>query len=104
MLQLNYTKIIAAVDALNGQTTTMAATGTADDIAQRIYTRCREQFSGSQLLYQRDILSLGIIPAKNLEILLECTQKLVDQNLFRVYQDSNNRLAWKVIAEEDAEK
>lgn len=82
----------------------MAATGTADDIAQRIYTRCREQFSGSQLLYQRDILSLGIIPAKNLEILLECTQKLVDQNLFRVYQDSENRLAWKVIAEEDAEK
>ncbi|KAF5016040.1 hypothetical protein F66182_12407, partial [Fusarium sp. NRRL 66182] len=82
----------------------MAATGTADDIAQRIYARCREQFSGSQLLYQRDILSLGIIPAKNLEILLECTQKLVDQNLFRVYQDSDNRLAWKVIAEEDAEK
>lgn len=82
----------------------MAAAGTTDEIARKIYLKCREQFSSSQLLYQRDILSLGIIPAKSLEILLECTQKLVDQNYFRVYQDSENRLAWKVIAEEDAEK
>ncbi|KAH8695936.1 putative DNA-directed RNA polymerase III subunit Rpc34 [Talaromyces proteolyticus] len=82
----------------------MAAAGNVEDIASQIYAKCRDQFSASQLLYQRDILGLGLVPNKSLEILLQCTQHLVDQNLFRVYQDGDNRLAWKVIAREDAEK
>ncbi|OKL60699.1 hypothetical protein UA08_04412 [Talaromyces atroroseus] len=78
--------------------------GTNDDIANKIYGQCREKFSASQLIYQNDILNLGLIPNKNLEILLACTQILVNRNLFRVYQDSDNRIAWKLIAAEDAEK
>lgn len=78
--------------------------GRIQEIADKIYTQCCEKFSASQLLYQRDILGLGLIPNKDLETLLQCTQTLVDQNRFRVYQDSDNRLAWKVIAAEDAEK
>jgi DNA-directed RNA polymerase III subunit RPC6 len=78
--------------------------GSNDQIADKIYAQCRDKFSASQLLYQNDILNLGLIPNKNLEILLACTQTLVNRNLFRVYQDSDNRIAWKLIAAEDAEK
>jgi DNA-directed RNA polymerase III subunit RPC6 len=74
------------------------------DLANSVYHKCLSQFSASQLLYQRDILGLGLIPNKSLETLLQCTQYLVDQNYFRVYQDTENRLSWKVIPKEDAEK
>ncbi|CRG90449.1 DNA-directed RNA polymerase III subunit C34 [Talaromyces islandicus] len=73
-------------------------------LAESVYKKCLDQFSASQLLYQRDILGLGLIPNKSLEILLQCTQLLVDQNYFGVYQDAENRLSWKVIPREDAER
>lgn len=73
-------------------------------LASNVYAKCLDQFSSSQLLYQRDILGLGLIPNKSLEVLLQCTQLLVDQNYFGVYQDAEGRLSWKIIAREEAEK
>ena len=74
------------------------------ELASQLYDKCVKGFSPDQLFYQQDLLGLGIVPKNELALLLQCTQSLVDQKLFRLLQGKNDRLAWKVIAREDAEK
>jgi hypothetical protein len=74
------------------------------NLAERVYTKCLDLYSSSTLLYQRDILSLSIIPNNSLEVLLQCTQLLVDQNYFGVYQDGDGKLGWKLIDKVTAER
>jgi DNA-directed RNA polymerase III subunit RPC6 len=74
------------------------------DIASELYGQCRHKFSPSHLFYQHDLLGLGVIPNNSVELLLQCTQSLVDRSLFRVHEDKDNRIAWKLISQEDAER
>jgi DNA-directed RNA polymerase III subunit RPC6 len=73
-------------------------------IAAELYEACRTKFPADYLFYQQDLLKLGLIPDNDLALLLQCTQSLVDQNLFRTLQDKDDRLAWKIISQEDAER
>ncbi|KAI9925728.1 hypothetical protein ASPWEDRAFT_42390 [Aspergillus wentii DTO 134E9] len=73
-------------------------------LASKIYEACLGNFSPDHLFYQQDLLGLGIVPKNDLALLLQCTQSLVDQKLFRLLQGKNDRLAWKLISREDAEK
>lgn len=83
----------------------MASAGSrVAELAQKLYDACIEQFDEDHLFYQQDLLGLGVIPKGDVALLLQCTQSLVDQKLFRLLQDKNDRLAWKIISQEDAEK
>ncbi|KAL1984843.1 hypothetical protein VTN96DRAFT_8598 [Rasamsonia emersonii] len=73
-------------------------------LASELYEKCRSKYSEDHLIYQQDLLSLGVIPNNDLNLLLECTQSLVDQKLFRTHQDKDDRLAWKLISQKDAER
>lgn len=73
-----------------------------EDIASELYEKCSKRFSADDLMYQDDLFSLGVIAS--LDVLLQCTQSLVDRNLFRVLEDKGSRLAWKLISQEDAER
>ncbi|KAK2743883.1 34-kDa subunit of RNA polymerase III (C) [Myotisia sp. PD_48] len=73
-------------------------------LATAIYDRCLSDFPQDRLFHQQDLLGLGIIPNDDLSLLLTCTQVLVDQSLFRLLQTKDDRLAWKIIAQSDAEK
>ncbi|KAJ9289374.1 hypothetical protein DTO021C3_3200 [Paecilomyces variotii] len=73
-------------------------------LASKLYEECRNNFSPDHLFYQQDLIGLGIIPNNDLALLLQCTQSLVDQKLFRLLHGKDDRLAWKVISQEDAEK
>lgn len=73
-------------------------------LASELYEKCRSKFSEDHLIYQQDLLSLRVIPNNDLNLLLECTQSLVDQKLFRTHQDKDDRLAWKLISQKDAER
>ena len=73
-------------------------------IASKLYEECRDKFSADHLFYQKDLLSLGVVPNDNLTILLQCTQSLVDKKLLRLLHGKDGHLAWKVISQEDAEK
>jgi DNA-directed RNA polymerase III subunit RPC6 len=73
-------------------------------IASDLYNECRSKFPPNHLFYQQDLLNLKVVPNNDLALLLQCTQSLVDQKLFRLLHDKNGRLAWKIISQEDAEK
>lgn len=75
-----------------------------NELASRLYDECLKRYDSDHLFYQQDLLGLGVIERNNLPLLLQCTQLLVDQKLFRLLQGQNNRLAWKIISREDAEK
>ncbi|KAL4930501.1 RPC34 RNA polymerase subunit family protein [Aspergillus undulatus] len=77
--------------------------GSVTELASRLYDACLNNFSTDHNFSQQELLSLDIIPKNDLPLLLQCTQSLVDQKLFRLLQ-KNDRLAWKIIPREDAEK
>lgn len=74
------------------------------ELAQKLYDACLATYDTDRLFYQGDLLGLDVIPNGDVTLLLQCAQSLVDQKLFRLHQDRNDRLAWKVISQEDAEK
>lgn len=78
--------------------------GSTAELASRIYDACLDNFPSDHLFYQQELLGLGVVPDGDLALLLQCTQSLVDQKLFRLLQGKDNRLAWKLISREDAEK
>lgn len=83
------------------------AKGKASDpssLATAIYDRCLAEFPSDHLFYQQDLLSLGLIKDNDLGLLMKCAQILVDQSLFRLLEGKDSRLAWKIIAQSDAEK
>ena len=83
---------------------TSTSGGSTAELASRIYDECLNNFPADYLFYQQDLLGLGVVPKDDLALLLQCTQSLVDQKLFRLHQGKNDRLAWKLISREDAEK
>lgn len=76
----------------------------ADGLASALYEKCLSDFSPDHLFYQQDLSSLGVVPNDDLTLLMKCTQILVDRSLFRLLHGKDGRLAWKVIAQSDAEK
>jgi DNA-directed RNA polymerase III subunit RPC6 len=78
--------------------------GSVTELASKLYDACLSNFPIDHLFYQQDLLGLNIIPKNDLPLLLQCTQSLVDQKLLRLLQGKNDRLAWKLIPREDAEK
>ncbi|KAF9886440.1 34-kDa subunit of RNA polymerase III (C) [Aspergillus nanangensis] len=80
------------------------AGGSPNELASQIYDACVKDFPTDKLFYQQDLLGLGLVPKGDVSLLLRCTQLLVDQKLFRLLQGKNDRLAWKIISREDAEK
>ena len=83
----------------------MAAAGPRiGELASQLYDACAEQFDADHSFYQQDLLGLGIIPGDDIKLLLQCTQELVNQKLFRLLEAQNKRLVWRLVAREDAEK
>ncbi|KAI2089619.1 34-kDa subunit of RNA polymerase III (C) [Ophidiomyces ophidiicola] len=75
-----------------------------NELASALYSKCVSEFSSDHLFYQQDLLSVGVIPNNDVALLMKCAQSLVDQSLFRLLQGKDDRLAWKVIEQSDAEK
>jgi DNA-directed RNA polymerase III subunit RPC6 len=72
--------------------------------AAKLYDACLTHFEADRMFFQEDLLSLGVIPTNDLALLVQCAQSLVDQKLMRLLQTKTERLAWKIIPREDAEK
>jgi DNA-directed RNA polymerase III subunit RPC6 len=72
------------------------------DLASALYEKCRSNYPPDYLFYQQDLVSLGVVPHNDLALLMRCAQSLVDQSLFRLLHGKDDRLAWKVVAQEDA--
>jgi DNA-directed RNA polymerase III subunit RPC6 len=74
------------------------------ELASALYEKCVSDFSTEQLFYQADLLKLGVVPDGDRSLLLQCMQILVDQSLFRLLHGKDEKLAWKVVEQSDAEK
>ena len=74
------------------------------ELAHKLYDACLSNYPSDHLFYQQDLLGLDVVPKDDLALLLQCTQSLVDQKLFRLLHGKNDRLAWKIISREDADK
>ncbi|KAI5302888.1 34-kDa subunit of RNA polymerase III (C), partial [Ascosphaera atra] len=72
------------------------------ELSATLYARCLE-FPADHLFYQQDLLGLGVIPDNNLSMLMKCVQTLVGQSMLRMFHGKNERLAWKVVSQSDAE-
>ncbi|KAJ5225047.1 hypothetical protein N7468_006272 [Penicillium chermesinum] len=84
----------------------MASAGSVAELASQLYDACAEHPDSDRAWYQGALLDLNIIPKgpNEIELLLQCTQSLVDQKLFRLLETQNKRLAWRIVSREDAEK
>ncbi|KAL1953938.1 hypothetical protein VTO42DRAFT_2016 [Malbranchea cinnamomea] len=75
-----------------------------EELASALYEKCVSDFAPDHLFYQQDLMGLGVIPNNDLALLMKCAQILVDKSLLRMLHGRDDRLAWKVIAQSDAEK
>ena len=73
-------------------------------IADAIYNHCRENHGPDDLLQQDDLLKPDIIPNKDLDLLLQVCQLLVNQHLFKTHDVRSGGIGWKLRTKEIAEK
>ncbi|EDN07962.1 DNA-directed RNA polymerase III [Histoplasma capsulatum] len=92
------------MSASAGGSSKRAGTAEHKELASALYARCLSNFPPDHLFYQQDLVGLGIIPNNDLSLLMKCAQSLVDQSLMRMLYGNDDRLAWKIIAQSDAEK
>ena len=72
-------------------------------IADALYDYCRANHASDTLLVQEHLLKPDIIPNKDLSILVQSCQYLVDQHLFKTHEIKGGGIGWKVVAIESAE-
>lgn len=72
-------------------------------IADAIYEYCRENHDPSETLVQEHLLKPGIIPNKDLAILVQVCQHLVDNHLFKTHDIKGGGIGWKLVTRESAE-
>lgn len=77
--------------------------GDAAQLSSTLYAKCLSDFPPDHLFYQQDLMNMGVIPKNNLPLLMQCTQLLVEQSLLRMFRGKDDRLAWKIVAQNDAE-
>ncbi|KAI4198981.1 MAG: hypothetical protein LQ350_004897 [Teloschistes chrysophthalmus] len=72
------------------------------EIKNALYTRCAA-LPADTIFDQKALLDLKVIPNDDLKFLLDCTQKLTQEGLFKLFA-RDHRACWRVIKREDAEK
>lgn len=72
-------------------------------VADAIYEYCRENHDPSEVLVQEHLLKPDIIPNKDLAILVQICQHLVDNHLFKTHDIKGGGIGWKLATRESAE-
>jgi len=72
-------------------------------IADAIYEYCRENHDPGETLVQEHLLKPDIIPNKDLAILVQVCQHLVDNHLFKTHDVRGGGIGWKLVTRESAE-
>jgi DNA-directed RNA polymerase III subunit RPC6 len=72
-------------------------------IADAIYEYCRENHDPGDTLVQEHLLKPDIIPNKDLAILVQVCQHLVNDHLFKTHDVKGGGIGWKLVTRESAE-
>ncbi|RMZ75429.1 hypothetical protein DV737_g5287, partial [Chaetothyriales sp. CBS 132003] len=75
-----------------------------DRVADALYEWCRSSQAVGHVFNQEDLLSAGIIPNRELKVLMSSAQNLVNRNLFKIHEikNSGGQLGWELVSEERA--
>ncbi|RMZ81793.1 hypothetical protein DV738_g1944, partial [Chaetothyriales sp. CBS 135597] len=75
-----------------------------DRVADALYEWCRSSQAVGHVFNQEDLLSAGIIPNRDLKVLVSSAQNLVNRNLFKIHEikNSGGQLGWELVSEERA--
>ena len=74
-------------------------------VADALYQWCLKSYPFGHVFNQEDLLSAGIIPDRDLKILLTTTQHLVNSDLFKIHDfKGGSGLGWELVSEERASK
>ncbi|KAL8850557.1 MAG: hypothetical protein Q9221_004514 [Calogaya cf. arnoldii] len=71
-------------------------------IQNALYARCAS-LPAETVFSQHDLLDLGIIPNRDIKLLLQCTQELTSEGLFKLLT-RDGRACWRIVKKEDAQK
>ncbi|KAJ5895602.1 hypothetical protein N7495_007293 [Penicillium taxi] len=74
------------------------------ELASQLYDACSNLYDTDYMISQKDLQALGIIPTNDLDLLLQCTQHLVNQKLFRLLEGQGKTVSWGLVSRGDAEK
>ncbi|KAI9648115.1 34-kDa subunit of RNA polymerase III (C) [Ciborinia camelliae] len=69
-----------------------------------LYDDCFLSFDENPTFFQEDLLELGILPNDDVTILLAVTQGLTNDKLFKVVQDAQRGIGWKLRTQEEAKQ
>ncbi|KAL8688961.1 MAG: hypothetical protein Q9218_005253 [Villophora microphyllina] len=72
------------------------------ELKNALYARCAA-LPADTIFDQKALLNLNVIPNNELTLLLDCTQKLTQEGLFKLLS-RENRACWRVVKKEDAQK
>ena len=73
-----------------------------DELCNALYASCATH-PHDKVFFQDELLATNVIPNRDLGLLSECLNILVRKSLFKLMQQ-NQRVCWKVVSREDAEK
>ena len=69
-----------------------------------LYDKCQETWPETAMFTQADMLSLDVIPNRNINLLLEAIQVLSNAKLLISLKENSGQMSWKWREEEEAEK
>lgn len=73
-------------------------------IAEALHSWCQTNFDFGYVFSQDELLDAGIIPNKDIRILLSAVQHLTGQNLFKVHDRTGGTIGWELVDQERANK
>ncbi|ESZ96979.1 hypothetical protein SBOR_2661 [Sclerotinia borealis F-4128] len=85
-----------------------ASAGAPEDkttaLKKLLYDECFLSFEDNPTFFQDDLIELQILPSDDVSMLLTVTQGLTNDKLFKVVQDSQRGIGWKLRSEDEAKK
>ena len=80
----------------------MGDKASGEALSNALYAMCATKPENS-IFSQADLLAFDIIPNKDVNTLLSCTQTLANKGLFKIMKQ-DGRICWRIIKKEDALK
>ncbi|RMZ86357.1 hypothetical protein DV736_g6419, partial [Chaetothyriales sp. CBS 134916] len=95
---------MAALPAANSRAAGRPSAVPRDRVADALYEWCRTNQAVGHVFNQEDLLSAGVIPNRDLKVLVSSAQNLVNRNLFKIHEikNSGGQLGWELVSEERA--
>ncbi len=78
--------------------------GGRNRIADALYAWCVKNYPVGHVFGQDELLEAGVIPDRDLMILLSSVRHLVDNSLFRVHDRQGGTIGWELVDQEKAKK